>query len=194
MQRWSPVIGDPSLIGWFTVAAYFAAAALAIRTTLMLGADAGGRDRAEFTFWVATSVALILLGFNKQMDLQSLLTALGRCVAQIDGWYQQRRAMQAGFIIAIVGVAEVLLFSFAFAMRRTLGRNGIAFLGMGIIATFVLVRAVGLHHVDALLGVRLAGWRLNGILELGGIAVFTIGAVARMAYGRPSGDRRENAG
>ncbi|QIE57402.1 isopropylmalate isomerase [Pikeienuella piscinae] len=194
MQRWSPGIGDPTLIGWFTVAAYFVAAALAIRTTMMLRAGGGARDRAEFTFWVGTCIALILLGFNKQLDLQSLLTALGRCVAQIDGWYQQRRAMQAGFIIAIVGTAELVFFGFAYAMRRTIGRNGIALLGMGIIATFVMVRAVGLHHVDSLLGLTLNGWRLNWILELGGIGVVTIGAIARMSFERDSGERRASAG
>lgn len=193
LMRWRPVIGDPSVMGWLTVAAYFVAAALAIRVVLKLAADGEG-DRAEFVFWAATGAALVCLGFNKQMDLQSLLTALGRCVAQIDGWYEERRGVQEDFIFGIIGVAAVVFCGFALALRRTLRRNGVAFMGMGLIATFVLVRAVGFHHVDALLGMRLAGWRLNWILELGGIVVVIVGALIRMPFGRASGESRGKPG
>jgi len=37
------------------------------------------------------------LAVNKQLDLQSFLTALGRCDARLQGWYETRRP--AGYVL-----------------------------------------------------------------------------------------------
>ncbi|MFV0475768.1 MAG: isopropylmalate isomerase [Pikeienuella sp.] len=181
MLRWRPAIGDPTLMGWLTVAGYFAAAALALFATR---AALRGRDRAERLFWIACCAGFLFLGVNKQLDLQSLLTAIGRCVAQIQGWYEDRRAVQAEFILVILAACGALFAVFAWALRKSLRRNWLALLGAAMIAGFILVRAVGFHHVDAALGLRFGGWRLNWILELGGIAIFSLGALKRIAAPR----------
>lgn len=182
MLRWRPEIGDPTVMGWLTVVAYFIAAALAV-AAMRASLRAAPRDRAECAFWIGAVAAFLFLGVNKQLDLQSLLTAVGRCVAQAGGWYAERRAVQAEFILAILIACVALFAGFGWALRRSIRRNWIALLGAGLVACFVLVRAVGFHHFDAALGMRFAGWRLNWILELGGIAVFSLGALARMAAG-----------
>lgn len=45
------------------------------------------------------------------------------------------------------------------------------------ISGFVLIRAIGFHHVDALIGLDAAGVRLNWAVELGGIGLFASGAL-----------------
>lgn len=167
-------------MGWLTVLAYLVAAGLA----LALGARRDRRD-LERAFWLVSGVGLLFLAVNKQLDLQSFLTATGRCAARVQGWYDRRGAVQVGFIAALAGAAVVGGLGALWVLRGTVRRTGVALLGLVWITGFVLVRAVGFHHVDALIGLRLAGMRLNWVFELGGIAVFVLGClVARAAPAR----------
>src|SRR5262249_10354422 len=107
--QWHPGIGDPTFVGWLTVIAYFVAAVLCVWRTL----------REKFSssrqiFWGILSVMMVLLGINKQLDLQTWLTITGRNLAQTEGWYERRRAFQFWFILA-VGTSGLLGFA---ALRR----------------------------------------------------------------------------
>ncbi len=120
------------------------------------------------------------LGVNKQLDLQSALTAFGRCVAKAQGWYESRRAVQAAIVAGLVLVATgagLALLRWLAPVRR---QTRMAAAGLALIAAFVLVRAVGFHHVDALIGWRLGTARMNWVLELGGITLFAIGAAVAL--------------
>ena len=75
--RWRPGIGDPTFLGWVTVAAYFAAALACGRAwRLDRRARLAGDRSSSPTFWLILSLLLAFLGINKQLDLQSLLTHL----------------------------------------------------------------------------------------------------------------------
>jgi hypothetical protein len=52
---------------------------------------------------------MAFLAANKQLDLQSLMTAADRGMTKAEGWYERRRPIQAIFIIAmaLAGVAGV---------------------------------------------------------------------------------------
>lgn len=181
LTQWSPGIGDPSVVGWLTVAAYAVAAVLAFRTT----GGAGAADRAERLFWTLAGLYLAALAVNKQLDLQSLMTAIGRCSAQEQGWYAMRRGVQVGVILGLVGASVAGGLVAFWTLRRTLGRTWLALLGLVWITGFVLVRAVGFHHVDRLIGFSVGGIRLNWAFELGGIGLFVLGTLlARAAYAR----------
>jgi hypothetical protein len=54
------------------------------------------------------AIGLGALGVNKQLDLQSALTELGRILATDGGWYDSRHRVQRVFILA-VGSAAVLV-------------------------------------------------------------------------------------
>lgn len=183
LGRWSPVIGDPTPAGWITVVAYGVAAVLALA---LAAGRASGRDAgAERLFWTLAAGYLAFLAVNKQLDLQSLLTAVGRCTARLQGWYGERRAVQAGMILALVGASLGAGLIAMWVFRRTLGRTGPAILGLMAITTYVLVRAVGFHHMDRLIGTRLpGGLKVNWVFELGAIALFLFGAGWAMAMRR----------
>jgi LrgB-like family len=170
--RWSPRIGDPSIAGWMTVGAYLMCAGLA-----MIVSWTGPRGRMR-TFWVLVCATMLLLAVNKQLDLQSALTALGRCVSQLQGWYADRRSFQRGFIEGLLGVAVVLLALGLYLMRKHLRQNGFALLGLAIVGCFVAVRAVGFHHFDAFLRQDLFDLRANLVLELSGLVLIAINAIA----------------
>ena len=101
---WSPGIGDPTVMGWVAVAAYISAAAVA-GVASARGAFPVPNRRRERLFWLSLVLVLSCLAVNKQLDLQSLLTALGRCLSRTQGWYDSRRAVQQDFIVALGGLA-----------------------------------------------------------------------------------------
>ena len=180
LLRWSPGIGDPGFAGWLTVVAYAVAAVFSL--TLATRRD---RQSLERTFWAVAGAGLLFLSVNKQLDLQSFLTAAGRCTAQMQGWYDMRRTVQVDFIVGLIAMAIIGGIGVFWLLRRTIRRTGIALLGLVWITGFVLVRAVGFHDVDRMIGFRLAGMRLNWVFELGGIAVFILGCFVALSVRRP---------
>ena len=174
-RSWSPRIGDPNLMAWITVAAY-AAAALASLAMARAGSD-HRPARTERAFWLLWGIFLAFLAVNKQLDLQSLMTSVGRCAARLQGWYEIRRTVQAEVILGLVVFGAAAGLVTLWLLRGTLRRTLPALLGLVWITTFVLVRAVGFHHVDRLIGWQVGGMRLNWAFELGGIALFIMGVV-----------------
>ncbi len=173
---WSPVIGDPSALGWSTVAAYALAAILcaaaAVRT--------GGRVRA---FWILLAAILAMLCLNKQLDLQSALTEAGRCLARAQGWYAERGGVQLRFILGVAAICVATLVAALWTMRREVGRVWLALTGFALLLAFVGTRAASFHHVDRFIGLPVGPLRVNGVMELGGIALIALGAAAAVRRG-----------
>ncbi|WP_174278713.1 hypothetical protein [Sphingomonas bacterium] len=174
---WSPGIGDPDVLGWFTVAAYLGAAILCFRAAPI---SRVGRGRRKRHFWRLLGVAFVLLGINKQLDLQTLFTAIGRHAAQSEGWYAERRPVQKEFITLITAVGGVLALGVLLFVRDLGWAARLATMGLCFIILFVIVRATSFHHVDAFLGSEFGGVKANHLLELGGIAVVAASAAVAM--------------
>lgn len=171
LDSWSPGLGDPTVAGWLTVAAYVGCAGLA---ALVLRRRAAGQAHI---FWLLISLAMAFLALNKQLDLQSLLTASGRCVARQQGWYDERQAFQRHFIEGLlIGIALMLALGL-YLLRRDLRQNGLALIGLVVVAGFVAIRAVGFHHVDAMLNLRVQNLRYNVIFELSGLTLIALNAL-----------------
>lgn len=158
-DRWSPRIGDPTVLGWGTVVAYFLCMALSFLVLLRV------RDPSDRIFWTLVAFAMLFLGVNKQLDLQSMLTAAGRCLSQLQGWYEERRAFQRNFIIGLLIATSLFLCAGLWLMRGRLLRNGIALTGFALVATFVAVRAVGFYHVDVLINARFLAFASTSYLR-----------------------------
>jgi hypothetical protein len=182
---WAPVIGDPTAMGWFTVVAYFGAAIMCARAALATPQPKNDRQRTptmEPRFWVLTCCIFVFLGFNKQLDLQSLLTAIGRATALSQNWYDERRSYQAAFVV-LVGVASIVVLSMAlWHLRRSPGSVRLAIVGLAFTCAFVVARAASFHHVDQLLGLTFIGMKWNWLIEFTGIAIVTTAAAL---YRRP---------
>jgi hypothetical protein len=178
--RWSVGIGDPTALGWATVAGYAAAA-----TLCLMCARKERRGDRRWIFWQCSAGLLIALGINKQLDLQSLLTQLGRDLALAQGWYAYRRIVQVLFMAAATlgGIVALLVL---YRWSSALGVEvKVASLGLAFLAVFVTVRAMSFHRVDQFLFHGDFGRLPNGILELGGI-----GCIAGSALYRHSRRRR----
>jgi hypothetical protein len=71
-------------------------------------------------------------------------------------------------------------FGFA-ALRRLVQEHGsdlrLPLVGVFVVTSFVVIRAASFHHVDAFLHSRVADFRMNWLLELGGIGIIMVGAL-----------------
>jgi hypothetical protein len=192
--------GDPSVAGWVIFLGYFGAALLCVRALAvsLIGAREAGfypgpeRRRADRTaayrasavFWAVLAALLVFLGVNKQLDLQTWLTFVGRRIATRQGWYEYRGQIQTLFVlfVAIGGLAclAVLLK----LTRDLLPRHMLAFFGLVVLAFFLLVRASSFHDVDATLGMSVRGIRVSWMLELCGIACIATSATLNSRWHR----------
>jgi hypothetical protein len=172
LLAWTPGIGDPSPMAWATVALYFASAWACLRT-----ARSKSIAPREATFWFVLALLLAGLGINKQLDLQTALTELGRWVAHSRGWYDRRREVQLVFGALVV----LLALGFGALTSWLLWRSGrptkVAILGCGLLTSFVVLRALSFHHFDEFIGWDLLGIRMSWLLEIGGISIVASGAL-----------------
>ncbi len=185
--NWSPGIGDPSLMGWVTVALYFYAAYRCYR--LARGKAAKLVKQESKVYWLFTA-ALLALGINKQLDLQTALTEMGRIVAHAQGWYEHRQVVQAEFIglVGIVGLVSVI--ALVWIARRMPKATRLAVAGGVALVAFVAIRAASFHHFDRFIGRIFFGLRANWILEIGSIAIILVAAHLRSRSPGRAGARR----
>ena len=165
--HWSPGIGDPTFAGWFTVLLYLVAAMSASTTAK----DAGFPERK---LWRVISIGFIGLGINKQLDLQTAFTELGRVVASTQGWYEQRRIVQFWFIVAVAAICLLMALVLLVLARRAPKPTRLAVVGVVIVLGFVTIRAASFHHFDQFIGSRVLGLKWNWVLEMGGISIVLI--------------------
>lgn len=173
--RWRPRFGDDDLVGWVTVGAYLGASVLAVgarrRTHPVRDLDPDGARRLA-RFWAVVAVAMVVLGINKQLDLQTWLIEHARRAAFDEGWYDQRRRVQAVFVVGIAAAGFAATAWGARQLRGVAHHVALALVGLGAIVSFVAVRAASLHQIDHLLS--LGPIRLNTVLELGGIGLVAL--------------------
>lgn len=171
--RWAFGIGDPDLWGWAVVAAYALATVLCLRA-------ARRRAGREAVFWTLAAVLMLALGLNAQLDLQTLLTAAGRCVARAEGWYRERAGVQMRFAAGVAALALLVTVAAAVTMRRHLSRLWPAMLGLVAVLTYVAMRAASFHHLDRIFYRPLvAGIAANPLLEIAGALLIAANAGAR---------------
>lgn len=170
-ERWSPQIGDPNLTGWLTVLAYLLTALLSIAVWHRMAGQPGRM------FWAILVGFLIILAINKQLDMQSALTTAGKCLATAQGWYANRRVVQAAFIAILLIIILIGLIITIFALRGDLLVNAFAILGLATVLSFVMVRAVSIHRFDYFIGSKTLGISNNFIFENFGLALISVNAI-----------------
>ena len=145
-DRWQIAIGDPNITGWAICAAYAVAAVLAVIVLRAAPFDPAHRSREQI-LWALIACLMAALALNKQLDLQSLMLAVGRCLAQEQGWYEDRRLVQRDFIFVLIAVAAIGGAAIIWLLRGIVRHNLIALLGLACLAGFVLIRGGHIFHI-----------------------------------------------
>lgn len=168
--RWHAGIGDATVFGWITVAFYLLAVVRCI-----IKVNASKKFGGNYLFWHYLAIFLLVLGVNKQLDLQSWFTESLKDAAQNHNWYENRRSVQVGFIVAL-GIGMLMtLIAFRLFLANTWRNYKLAWIGVILLCTFILIRAASFHHVDILINKEVLGLKLNVILEIGAIILIILG-------------------
>jgi hypothetical protein len=170
--------GDSSFLGWLTVAVYclatFLCAVYAWRADRNIPSDLRLQHRL---IWAALAAALLFLGLNKQLDLQSIIIHDGRNLVESLGWSNLSQAIQVAFILGMIAGAVVLLLVVAWWMRRLWRHYWIMFFGVLFLARFFIVRAATFLGVPLPeLSKYFGGLHLNYLLEITGATVIALAA------------------
>jgi len=176
--HWRPGMGDPTAAGWAITIGYLLGLALCLWNLFLTRYESPSPGRRRHAlFWIALSALMLGLGLNKQLDLQTWLWLAGKHIAREQGWYEQRRAVQAIFVggIGLSGLA--LLSLFYWLVRDDLRRHLAALLGITSLLSFVSVAAASLHHIDVVLGWRYAQLSIGRTLEAGGVLLVCASAL-----------------
>jgi hypothetical protein len=161
---WSPGIGDPSWMGWFTVYSYYLTAGVCLLRTFK------GRDqRPEWIFWGFLWFGMVLLGAIKQYNLLSALTEIGRIFAKSGGWLEQRRIVQFWAMVVVTGVFSLAAKMILDHPVKIVRHHIMTVLGFAYLVLFVILRGISLHQFGTILGFQIFGARVNWLAELLGI-------------------------
>lgn len=168
--RWHPRLGDPTIGGWLTVAAYLVVAILCARVCFRparLRGSSGMLSARERVCWLGVAALMAFLCINKQLDLQSFMTQVGRDIARAEGWYENRRAVQRVFVLSVAAVGGVVgLAAMWYTWRARNNWARLAAVGIVLLLTFIVVRAASFHHFEVITDTRYFGLRGNWIMEL----------------------------
>lgn len=187
--RWYWELGDPDLGAVLVTGLYFLVAVACLLKARRVARiprppETSDRLRSEAAVWWILTMLMFCLGINKQADLQSLLTLYGRDAVRQAGLYDVRRIIQGAFIL---GIALAAFFSVALSLwfvRELSWPSRAATAGLGVQVAFVVIRAASFHHIDRLLGIRIADLKVNLILESIGLVVILLAAMAALPKGR----------
>jgi hypothetical protein len=168
------------VLGWLDsedvrVAAYLFATAVALVTWTRERRRARSNSSLWPTFWLLTAAIFLIMAIGRAVDLGDLLTRIGRDQAYAQGWYDNRRKIQA---IVVAGVGALWVVTVAVALWRVPARQRRylpAAIAVFTLMCFVGVRTISLHQVDALMYHRdFAGAQIGTVGELALLALAVI--------------------
>jgi hypothetical protein len=134
--------------------------------------------------WAGLSILIITLALGRYLDLGELPTAIMRNYAYLNDWYDVRRVFQAQAILAVL-TASVVAFGVAlWIVRRAIVYYWLTLFSTIFLLSYVAIRAISLHQVDALLRRYVAGaplWVQLELIGILGVGVSTIPHLWRVA-------------
>ncbi|MFH1999468.1 MAG: hypothetical protein ABIK28_07290 [Planctomycetota bacterium] len=146
-------VGDPTGLGWLIFATYLVASAVCAYTGWFTKRKysryRGCRDLRSDSNWVwyPLAVFLLLLGINKQLDLQTWLRWFGEKLSRYMGIYEQRREVEALFFIGFAVCGFVVLSLWIVRLKSRWKRYGPMLVGIFCLCLFVVVRTANINHV-----------------------------------------------
>lgn len=164
---WRTNRGDKTFIGWGITGLYALIVVICLYCTGVLdkrGTVAISQIYAWF-WWIMASL-LLLMGINKQLDLQMLLADIGRSYTQLAGWYGQRKPFQIRVLAFGACIGLWCLLEIWHRLKRGPKSTWFAMIGVLIIGLNTLVHLISLHWTEHLLRLSLSSLHVEEALEI----------------------------
>ncbi len=144
ISRWINQSGDTTFWSWVITFFY----AVTIITSLYYLYKLKGENTREKRFlWYCIVVFLIIMGINKQLDLQIFLTMSGRFIARHIGWFERRRIIQAYFTIGIILFFSSTGIYILYKIRTIIRQSLVELAGATTLLFFAVIRAASFNHI-----------------------------------------------
>jgi len=160
-------VGDPTIAGWLIFGTY-----ILLVGRLAWKARISSLQGGSYNLWLLLAVLFLLLGINKQLDLQTWLLQTFKELSIQHGWYEQRRGLQIAFLVALATTMLISLISLRFFLLSMWHRYKLIWLGTMLLFGFIFMRAASFQHIDVALTSSIAGIPWHVVCEM--IALFII--------------------
>ena len=194
IANWRRDFGDNDVLGWATTVAYFIAAALCFRAARRLRRTAPPGTPRELTpagpprdrpgDWAVVGAGVLLLGLNKQLDLQILARDAGIALVQALGFDAQRRWVGRLMFLCLSAAVVSVLARSARHLRAARRGHTLTLLGLAMLACFLVLRAAMYQPYLRDLNLRFKDV-LHIVFELGGVALVGLSAWRASPRGLP---------
>jgi len=129
------------------------------------------------------SIFLLMLGINKELDLQTHFILYMRDLALKHDWYANRTLVKKAFVFIFCGVTVCVLVFFRLVFTKIWKEYALACLGVFTIIGFVILRVIYFNH-DAVAVQQMRGQSYYQLLELIGLAMIAKEALKHCFYAR----------
>jgi hypothetical protein len=154
--EWRAMLGDWTLgfhdstpLDWAITLGYLGAAGLCLfawRKQRNVRIDPSTHVRG---FWLVMGIVMVLLGINKQLNFQTLLTDIGREAATQEGWFERRRSVQRLFVVTFTVIGLAAVGAVCWWVRHAWRNYFLALSGLFLSGVYAVIRAASFHHVLA---------------------------------------------
>jgi len=167
--------GDPTVIGWFITLFYFFVFATSFYLLKKITPNISNNE--YMWFWYGVTILIILLGINKQLDIQMLFADFARLYAKVIGIFENRKPFQHKIIsfLTTIGISifSVMIYKFWYAPKRM----WLALIGFCILFSFPIIRLVSLHSIESLLSISVLYIKIVDVIEILGITIVLIAII-----------------
>lgn len=138
--------GDPTALAWTCALAYLAAG-IACLVVAKRHWAVRSRGPTDAGVWLSLGGLLVLLGVNKEADLQTILVHLGRDGAHALGLYPYKYYIGAAFFVAVTLLGATGLWRSRQRLREFVDAHPFALGGLAFIGLYTLVRFAAIVHL-----------------------------------------------
>lgn len=172
---WINKRGDPTVIGWFITLFYFFVFATSLY--LLKKTTPNILDNKYIWFWYGVTILIILLGINKQLDIQMLFADFARLYAKVSGIFENRKPFQHK-ILSFLTTIGISIFSVTiYKLWNAPKRMWLALIGFCILFSFPIIRLISLHSIEALLSISVLNIQVVDVIEILGIILVLIAII-----------------
>ena len=160
--RWKLGVGDPSYEGWAICILYLLASVMSwFRCRSFRESDP---DYSRL--WIFISGGLLFLGINKQLDLQTIISDIGRWIATELSLMEQRHIFKIVFMLLLLIIGLWFLFRFKAKIIKMFHKEKFTVLGLALLMAFIFLRATSFHILSDEVNEILNSFRFFLIFEL----------------------------
>src|SRR5688572_6899445 len=152
LQQWLQKVGDPTVAGWACFVGYFAAAGFCY----VASRAKREKHRHHVLFWTGTITVLILLGANKQLDLQTLLIAELRQLFGASQAWSYRHVFAVTMVVVLSPLVAVAFGSVASRLKSEPRFIQVLLVAMLLLVALAMARAIP-GPIDDVLLTHVAG-------------------------------------